>query len=96
MKQEYIEIGGILLCAGIFLAANAADTSQLSNGNWELNSWTRGDSVQLSMKRHTLTSHWSWSSPHAIADLHRCAQQHRVESAIDRAGIRPKRLVAVP
>ena len=36
MKQDLIEIGGLLLCAGMFLAANGADNTQPLTGNWEL------------------------------------------------------------
>ena len=54
MKQDWIEIGGIIFCAAMFLVATGADDSRLSNGDWEMNSWPRGDTVHLELKRAKL------------------------------------------
>jgi hypothetical protein len=66
-----VVLGGLLLGAGVGLATLAANEAPPQKGTWSLNNWTAGsDSVQLEMKRKTMTSSWVWSSSQPIADLH--------------------------
>ena len=70
MRRNTIRVGGILLCAGSFLIAQASDDTRPLQGQWSLSNWTSGDSLRLTMKYHARDTHWQWSSDQPIADLH--------------------------
>lgn len=70
MRHDTIKAGGILLCAGLFLAANAKDGDQRVRGTWSLNNWTSGDSLHLKLKHHNATTTWKWGVHQPISDLH--------------------------
>jgi hypothetical protein len=65
-----VVLGGLLVGASVGLATLAANETPPQKGTWSLNNWTAGsDSVQLEIKRTTMTSNWVWSSSQPIADL---------------------------
>ncbi len=70
MRLDTIKVGGILLCAGSFLIAQASDDPRRLQGRWSLSNWTSGDSLRLTMKYHAQNTHWQWTSDQPIADLH--------------------------
>jgi hypothetical protein len=65
-----IKIGGILVCVGSLLIAQASDGPKTFQGQWRLNNWMPGDSLQLTMKYHAQSTRWEWGSSQPIADLH--------------------------
>jgi hypothetical protein len=69
------KVGGILLCAGSFLIAQARDDPKTLEGRWSINNWTPGDSLLLTMKYHAGTTRWEWGSSQPIADLHGLARE---------------------
>jgi hypothetical protein len=70
MRNAFIAVAGLVLGAGLCLAARAADDAPQLQGTWSLNNWVPGDSVHLELKRATATSSWTWGSDRPIADLH--------------------------
>ena len=79
-----IKVGGILLCVGSFLIALASDEPKTFQGQWRLNNWMPGDSLQLTMKYHAKSTHWKWGSSQPIADLHGLTldQLHAARAAV--------------
>jgi hypothetical protein len=70
MRLDTSKLGGILLCAGSFLIAQASDDPRTFQGKWSLSNWTSGDSLRLTMKYHARNNRWQWSNDQPIADLH--------------------------
>jgi hypothetical protein len=70
MKHKSIAIAGLLLGAGLCLAARAAGDPPPVQGTWVLNNWVPGASVNLKLTRRVAGSTWEWGSDQPIADLH--------------------------
>jgi hypothetical protein len=70
MRHVSATVVGFFLCAGLFMAAGAADETSPRLGTWSLNNWTPGDEVHLSLSYRNATTRWEWSSDQPVADLH--------------------------
>jgi hypothetical protein len=69
VKNISLTIGGILLCAGLCLAARAADDAPPLKGTWSLSNWTSGDSLRLNLSYRNPTTRWEWGSDQPLLDL---------------------------
>lgn len=70
MNKLFITIGGIVLCAGMCVAAHAADTAAPVKGTWSINNWIPGDSIHLKLSYRKASSRWEWGNDQPAADLH--------------------------
>ena len=68
-RNSMIEIAGLILCAGIFIAVEGSGQAPPFRGKWSLNNWTSGNEVRLELVRHTLTSTSSWGGSHPMEEL---------------------------
>jgi hypothetical protein len=70
MKKLATIVGGLVLGAGLCLAARAAEDAPPLTGTWSLNNWTPGDGVRLTLNYRKARTRWEWGSGQPIADLH--------------------------
>jgi len=75
MKQIFTTIGGLLLGAGLCLAAHAAGEAPAPAGTWKINNWTPGDALHLTLTYRKATTRWEWGNDQPIADLHGLTSQ---------------------
>jgi hypothetical protein len=69
MRHKAIAMCGTFLCAGMLLAADAAASVDRATGTWDLNNWTSGDTLHLTLKSRSGPSRWQWGSDQLISDL---------------------------
>ncbi len=62
-------IVGIVLSAGLGVAAQAADVAEPLKGTWSLNNWVPGDSVHLKLAFRKGSSRSEWGNDQRLADL---------------------------
>ena len=77
MRKLSITIGGVLLGAGLCLAAYAADAAAPVKGTWSLNNWTPGDTAHLTVAYRNATTRWEWGNDQPLEDLHGLTSEQR-------------------
>ena len=77
MKKLSITIGGVLLGAGLILAAHAADAAAPVKGTWSLNNWTPGDTAHLTLAYRNATTRWERGNDQPLEDLHGLTSEQR-------------------
>ena len=70
MRRYLIGIAGIVLIAGLLLLAHAGDAPECFEGEWSLNNWTSGNSLNLKLLYRDARTRWSWGSTQSLENLH--------------------------
>ena len=70
MRRGTMAAVGLLLCAGLALAAETSEKARGFDGDWSLNNWTPGSSVNLKLGYRNASTRWQWGSDQSLADLH--------------------------
>ncbi len=77
MNKLSITINGIVLGAGLCLAAYAEDAAAPAKGTWRLNNWTPGDAAHLTLAYRNATTRWEWGTDQPLKDLRGLTSEQR-------------------
>lgn len=69
MKWIIVTLAGLLIGAGLYVAAGSAVDAGPREGEWRVNNWVPGRSVHLTMKYQRLASRWEWGVDLALDEL---------------------------